>query len=62
MSRSYTYTYHIHEYDQGHAHVKIFSGLSKRTFSLRAIVECSLMQQWYNNYPRQFMQMNDYGQ
>ena len=43
-------------------HVKIFSGLSKRTFSLRAIVECSLMQQWYNNYPRQFTQMIDYGQ
>ena len=43
-------------------HVKIFSGLSKRAFSLRAIFECPLMQQWYNNYPRQFIQMIDYGQ
>ena len=43
-------------------HAKIFSGLSKRMFRLRALVECSLMQQWYNIYPRQFIQMIDYGQ
>ena len=43
-------------------HVKIFSGLSKKTFRLRAIVECSLMQQRYKNYPRQFKQMTDYRQ
>ena len=42
--------------------VGIFSGLSKRVFSLRAIVECCPMQPWYNNYPRQFIQMIDYGQ
>ena len=42
--------------------IEIFSGLSMRAFSLRATVECSLMQQWYNNYPRQFISMIDYGQ
>ena len=43
-------------------HVKIFSGLSKKAFSLRAIFECSPMQPWYNIYPKQFIQVIDYRQ
>ena len=40
--------------------VRNFSGIWKRVFSLRAIVEWIITQKWYNNYARQIMITDDW--